>query len=317
MNIRLQLLIFSLLTSLCAAAQRYEPVKYGDFDSWIVRNIKESAVIGGNMRTLYEVGPSQTIDGAKPYKNLGGSPWATSNVLAKVSGITKTNTTVVREKRGTGYCAKLETVLQKVKVLGIINIKVLCAGSLYFGETHEPITGTSNPQSKINSGAPFTKRPKALVFDYKIALSGDANRIYESMSHRREVKGMDMPDVICALQKRWEDADGNIHAKRVGTMVHRFNKATADWVNGARFEIHYGDITGENFYKPYMGLISGDDTRYAINSKGKNVKVLEEGWADAGDTPTHIIMQFNSSYGGAYVGSIGTTLWIDNVKFEY
>ncbi|MCF0184776.1 MAG: PCMD domain-containing protein [Bacteroidaceae bacterium] len=305
------------MVAVAAMGQNCEPIKFGDFDSWIVRNIKESGIIGGNTRTLYEVGPSQTIDGAVPYTNKGGSPWGTSNIYAKVSGITKTNTTVFREPRGNGFCAKLETVLQKVKVLGIINIKVLAAGSVFLGETIEPIKDTKNPMAKIRAGMPFMRRPKALVVDYKVKLTDEPNRIYESMSSRREVKGMDMPDIILVLQKRWEDEEGNIHALRVGTMFHRFTKSTDDWVNGARFTIHYGDITKESYYKSYMGLIQGEETKYAINSKGKNVKILEEGWADADTTPTHMILQFDSSYGGAYVGTIGTTLWIDNVKLEY
>lgn len=46
-----------------------------------------------------------TIRENKAYKNMGGSPWATSNVMARVAGITKTNTSVFPEKRGDGYCA--------------------------------------------------------------------------------------------------------------------------------------------------------------------------------------------------------------------
>ena len=125
-----------------------------------------------------------------------------------------------------------------------------------------------------------------------------------------------MPDVICLLQKRWEDAKGNIYAKRVGTLIHRFNKTT-DWVNNAQFEIQYGDITKQPGYKSYMGLITGDDTKYCLNSKGKMVPVKEVGWADANETPTHMVLQFDSSYGGAYVGAVGTTLWVDNVRVVY
>ena len=105
-----------------------ELIKYGNFDQWIVRNIKESAIIGGNTKTLYEVGPNAVWNNAKAYTNQGGSPWATSNVMAKVAGITKTNTSVYREKRGNGYCACLKTHIEKCVVLGMVNIKVLAAG---------------------------------------------------------------------------------------------------------------------------------------------------------------------------------------------
>ena len=127
---------------------------------------------------------------------------------------------------------------------------------------------------------------------------------------------MDMADCVLYLQKRWEDADGNILAKRVGTMVQRFNRNTG-WVNNAKFTIHYGDITKQSFYKSYMGLTTGDFVKYARNSKGKLVKIQEVGWADANETPTHIVLAFNSSHGGAYIGSEGNTLWVDNVRLCY
>lgn len=317
---RVKKCLFMLLFVLSAthvSAQR-ELFKYGTLDQWIVRNIKESGIIGGGTKTLYEIGPSAVWNENKAYTNQGGSPWGTSNVMAKVAGITKTNTSVYREKRGNGYCACLKTHIEKCVVLGIVNIKVLAAGSIWLGEALEPVTGTSNPMSKLSAGIPFNKRPKAITFDYKVKLSGEPNRIRETgFSRVTTVKGMDMPDVICLLQKRWEDKDGNIYAKRVGTLVHRFNKNTSDWVNGAEFEILYGDITKQKGYQSYMGLLKGDDTKYCKNSKGENVPIKEIGWADADEQPTHIVLQFDSSYGGAYVGSVGNTLWIDNVGVVY
>lgn len=310
-------LLLALLATTSVMAQK-ELFKYGNFDQWIVRNIKESGIIGGEKKTLYEIGPSAVWNENKAYTNQGGSPWGTSNVMAKVAGITKTNTSVYREKRGDGYCACLKTHIEKCVVLGLVNIKVLAAGSVWLGQALEPVTGTSNPMSKLSAGIPFNKRPKAITFDYKVKLSGEPNRIRETgFSRVTTVKGMDMPDVICLLQKRWEDEDGNIYAKRVGTLVHRFNKNTSDWVNGAEFEIWYGDITKHAGYRPYMGLLKGDDTKYSINSKGENVPVKEVGWASENELPTHIILQFDSSYGGAYVGSVGNTLWIDNVGVVY
>ena len=255
-------MLLFVLSATYVSAQR-ELFKYGNLDQWIVRNIKESGIIGGGTKTLYEIGPSAVWNENKAYTNQGGSPWGTSNVMAKVAGITKTNTSVYREKRGNGYCACLKTHIEKCVVLGIVNIKVLAAGSIWLGEALEPVTGTSNPMSKLSAGIPFNKRPKAITFDYKVKLSGEPNRIRETgFSRVTTVKGMDMPDVICLLQKRWEDKDGNIYAKRVGTLVHRFNKNTSDWVNGAEFEILYGDITKQKGYQSYMGLLKGDDTKY-------------------------------------------------------
>ena len=35
-----------------------EMLKYGDFNTWITRNIHESVLVGGKYQTLYEVGPT-------------------------------------------------------------------------------------------------------------------------------------------------------------------------------------------------------------------------------------------------------------------
>ena len=295
-----------------------EYIRFGNFDQWLGRHVKESGIIGGDTKTLYHIAPNGTWNNNNPYLGTGGTPWACSNVMAKVSGITKTNVSVYRDTHpGHGYCAKLYTHLEECKVLGIVNIKVLAAGSIYLGQTQEPITNTKNPMSKLNAGVKFTKRPTALVFDYKVKLSGKPNRVKQTgFGKPSTVAGKDMPDVILYLQKRWEDAHGNIYAKRVGTMVRRFISNT-DWVNNARFPIYYGDITKLKIYNSAWALTSGENTKYAKNSKGKMVPVKEVGWGNANDTPTHLVLQFDSSHGGAYIGSVGNTLWVDNVRLAY
>jgi len=309
-------LLLLLSAVLPCAAQQVQLLPFGNFDQWITRNIKESGVIGGKQKTIYAIGPTQTINGQIAYHNKGGSPWATSNVMAHVSGIYKTNLSVYKEAHsGHGSCAKLYTHLEGVKVLGLININVLAAGSVFVGEMQEPITSASDPMKKLNYGIPFTRKPKALVFDYAVKLAGGNSRIKQTgFGGASKVAGMDMPDVLLFIQKRWEDAKGNIYAKRIGTMVTRFVSNTG-WRNGQRFEIHYGDITKTSYYKNYMGL--NYVQRYAKNSKGKMVPIKEVGWGSAADTPTHLCLQFDSSHGGAYVGSVGNTLWIDNVGFVY
>ena len=213
-----------------------EVIPFGDMDQWIDRQIKESGIIGGALKNVYAIGPTATIRENKAYKNMGGSPWATSNVMARVAGITKTNTSVFPEKRGDGYCARMDTRMESVKVLGIVDITVLAAGSMFLGEVHEPIKGTKNPQKMLNSGIPFS--------------------------------------------------------------------------------IMYGDITGDPAYKPHMMRLQVEE-RYAINSKGESVPVKEVAWGTEEDAPTHLLLQFTSSHGGAYIGSPGNSLWIDNVKLVY
>lgn len=62
--------------------------------------------------------------------------------MARVAGITKTNTSVFPEKRGDGFCARMDTRMESVKVFGIVDITVLAAGSIFLGNVHEPIKGT-------------------------------------------------------------------------------------------------------------------------------------------------------------------------------
>lgn len=306
------------LFSIGANAQKEDLIRFGDFESWVTRHIKESAIVGGAHKTLMEVGPETTIEKNQAYVNMGGSPWATSNVYAKVCGVVKTNTSVYPDTHGNGKCAKLVTHTESAKAVGIVNITVLAAGSLYTGRLVEPVTSSKNPMSKLSLGVPFKRRPVALKFDYKVKVTGEPNRQkITGFSKDKVVPGQDYAQATCILQKRWEDADGKIHALRIGTMIHRFAKSVETWQEGKVFPIKYGDITKDAGFQSYMGLISGESTYYCLNSKGKNVPIIEEGWADANETPTHVIVKFDSSHGGAYIGSIGNTLWVDNVKFVF
>ena len=292
------------------------PFAYGDMDNWIVREIHESGIIGGNTKWLYELGPSDTIVGNTAFRNMGGSPWATSNVMAKVAGVVKTNTSVFPEKRGDGMCARMETRYESVKVFGLVDIEVIAAGSVFLGTVHEPIKGTKNPQAMLQSGVPFSKKPKALRFDYKVKAAPEKNRVRSTgFSRKSTVAGQDSLAVILVLQKRWEDAEGNVYSKRVGTMVQRYTESTPDWVNDATYPILYGNITSKPEYKPYMRIQV--EERYTLNSKGKSVPIQEVGWAEPGEAPTHMVLQFTSSHGGAYIGSPGNTFWIDNVELIY
>ena len=310
-------LFLAIIATAEVMAQKIEPVHYGDFDHWVVREIKESSVLGGKTTHVYAVAPSDTVVGSIPYVNTGGSPWASSNVMARVMGIVKTSNTVFPEKTPDGgFCARMETKLVTCKVLGMFNITVLASGSLFLGNTLEPIHSASNPYGKINMGVLFTKRPKALVYDYKAIVSQDTLLTKATGTGVSLVPGRDMAEVYVYLQKRWENPDGSIHAKRVATLRERISKSTQGWTKGHRAEFHYGDIRGKAYYQSYMKLIKGDSF-YAMNSKGKMVPIIEDGWADENETPTHVIMMLSSGCIGAYVGALGNSLWVDNVAFEY
>ena len=298
-------------------AEKLEPIKFGDFENWVTRVIKESGVIGGNTKKVYEIAPSTTINGAKAYSNMGGSQWATSNVYAKVMGVVKTSNAVFPDKHGAGRCAKLTTLLEHVKAAGIVNMDVLVSGTIVVGKMLEPVSSTKNPYSKMEMGIPYTKTPKFLQFDYRLVAPAGAPIYSSGFGSKKTLSGRDNAEVFVILQHRWEDSKGNIHAERVGTGRERFGKTTMGWVNKHRIPIWYGDIRKHAGYKPYMGLISKEKSYYARNKKGKMVPVVEEKWAAAGTKPTHVMVMLSSGCGTAYTGTVGMTLWVDNVAFVH
>lgn len=292
------------------------PIPFGDFDQWLVRRIKESAVIGGRESLVYMIAPVDTLVGAQPYVNRSASPWSSSNVMAKVAGIVKTSVTVFPEKRGKGYCVRMDTKLEKVKVLGLVNISVLASGSIFLGKTLEPIRGASDPYKNLDMGIPFTGTPEALVFDYKAKISQDTMVTRASGSGVTKIKGRDRAEVLLFLQRRWEDDKGNIYAQRVGTAVMRIGRDVPQWVNGYRLPVLYGDVSQRSDYDPSMALMD-QGLFYAMNSKGKMVPVQETCWGGKDVKPTHLILMFSSGSLGAYTGALGNALWVDNVKMAY
>ena len=235
-------------------ALRLEPIKYADMENWVTRNITESKIIGGTGKTIYEIAPKATVNGNKPYSNAGGSPWANSNVYAKVCGVVKGSSTVSPAQRGGSTVAKCEAKMEHVKALGIVNMDVMVAGTIFLGQLYEPVTSTTGAFSKMEMGIPYTKRPKALVFDYEVVMPKDNTRIKSTgFSKQKTLSGRDNAEVYVLLQRRWEDEKGNIYAKRVGTGRERYAKSIP-WTRQHELPIHYGDITKESFYKPWMGL---------------------------------------------------------------
>lgn len=313
--------ILSILLLLPAAvsAQKRELLPFADFEQWVTRHMKESKLLGGRERTLYAIAPTATIEGEKAYRNMGGSPWATSNAYANVLGIVKASCTVVPEERpGGGWCARLDSKIDDVKVLGLVNLEVLVSGSIYLGELYEPIRSVNSPYSKMTMGIPFTKRPKKLVFDYRLKMSDKNYRIYSTgLKPKKQVAGRDSAEVYILLQHRWEDEKGNVYAHRVGTGRERYTQSTNGWVNGHTITVHYGDISSKPFFRSYMGLIPEDKSYFCLNSKGEIVPVVEVGWGAPDEEITHMLVMVSSGCGTAFVGAENTTLWVDNIMLEY
>ncbi len=308
--------IVCLLACLAASAQSYEKVPFGDFEQWAVRYVTESQIIGGQEKTLYVIGPTDTVRGNEVY-DYKNTIWSTSNAFAKVMGVVKISNNVTPDNGPMGKCAKLATQIATCKVAGMLNIKVLAAGSIYWGKMLEPVTGVSDPFAFIDWGIPFTKRPKALVLNYKSNIPNTGKLVKGTTTRTIEFDGYDPAEILFVLQYRWEDDKGNIHAKRVGTVIYHVDQSSDGWMKDFRIPVIYGDARESADYQPYMDLLSGERTMYAINSKGKKKPILEEAWADADCPVTHAIMWLTSGSCGAFTGALDNVLWVDEIRLEY
>ena len=305
------------LTVAAWAQERIEPIPFGHLDQWAVRYIKESKILGGKTKTLYAVAPTDTLRMNAPFEyGRHGNPWSVSSAYARVSGIDKASGTVSPERRGKGFCARLDSRLDTVSALGIVDLKVIVAGSLFTGKTIEPVTnkGTSDPYSIIDMGVPFTKHPVALMLDFKSYVENSNVITYaKATSKPKNKEGHDCPQMTILLQHRWEDADGNIYARRVGTGCVRIDRTYTEWQNDFRIPIRWGDITQQPGFQDYEGL--NVSAFKATNKQGKMVPINETGYGL--ENPTHVIIMLSSGHYEAFVGHAGNTLWVDNIRWVY
>ncbi len=309
--------LFAFVVQTPAISQTLKRVSYGDFEQWIVRDIDESFLLGGNTRRIYDIGKTDTIKGNQVLRST--SIWGTANAYAKVAGVVKTSLSVIPEKGPTGYCVKLVNRLASCKVIGLVDIEVLAGGSIFWGHNIEPISNVRTPYKNMNWGVPFTQRPSALVLDYKANISKSGIITRCTSTSKSTYKGDDPAEMFLILQSRTEDEKGNITAKRVGTAWTYIRQSSQGWVKNFRIPMIYGDASTTAGYKPYMGLIGKDHDRcfYAKNKKGKLVKIDENAWADADAKPTHAILMITSTSQGAFCGNLENVLWVDNVRLEY
>lgn len=290
-------------------------LNYSSLDFWYARKVKESSLLSGKTIDLFGVGK---VDPKSDFFDITlkdeKSPWGTTNIYSKMM-LDIGNTRVFPEKRGDGYCCRLETGIRKDNIVGL-KVEVLIAGTLFVGEIIEPVKGLKDPLKNVNQGVPFNKKPKAVKFDYKYKVGKNrVNAIYNV----KPVDGTDKAEFAMILQKRWEDKDGNVFATRIGGARHFFTGRVSDWINGAMFPVTYGDVTHLPEYEPKtMGLIPDVSEVYVKNSHNKMVSMVETGWGNPDDIPTHLILYFTSSYEGVkYTGSTETIFWVDNIEFVY
>ena len=312
-------LLLALIGNAATAQNKVVPIKWGDMEHWTVRQIKESKIIGGKVKTLYVLGPTDTIgvDQPKAYQPEGRTPWGISNAYANIMGVSKAANTTRPEKRGKGWCARLETQMEDVRVVGLVDIHVCVSGTLFLGQTLEPVRNINDPYSKTDMGIPFTEKPQALMIDLKTLVS-DSKKVTKALGMKTgKIDGHDEPEICIFLQQRREDEKGNIYAKRIGTLRQRFPESISEWRNDYQMPIHYGDITKRSDFKPYQGLFGTKESYKALNSKGEMVTINEVAWGNAEDTPTHIMLIIKSGCYPAFCGTVGNTLWVDNVRLVY
>ena len=285
---RTKLLAIVLAALSVTAQERIEVLN--DFESWTERSIKESAIIGGKTKTLY-----------KP-----GGVWGCSNAYAKVMGVEKVSVSVTPEKRGNGTCCRMESKLEIVSAIGI-NFKALATGSIYTGKMVDVISAkqTSDPNSAIDMGIPFTGRPTALILDYK-ALIKDEKAVYApAKTQVKEVEGRDAGIITLFLQHRWEE-NGHVYAYRVGTVQKKITQSTDDWKNDFRLPVIYG--------KSSVPLAKNNQKTH--NSKGEMVNIEEVDYR-ADVEPTHLIVQISAGCMPPFTGCPGNIVWCDNIRLEY
>lgn len=280
--------ITMLFLALSVAAQERVEV-LGDFENWKTKQIKESSLIGGKTKTLYK---------------LGGT-WDCSNAHAKAMGVDKVSVSVRPEKRGNGTCCRMESTLETVSAIGI-NFKALATGAIYTGKMIDVVgmKQSSDPNSAIDMGIPFTGRPSALILDYKALIQNQQAVYAPAKTHVKAVDGRDAGQITLILQHRWEE-NGHVYAYRVGTIQKKITQST-DWQNDFRLPVTYG--------KSSVALANNRHKTH--NSNGEMVCIEEVDYR--GDlAPTHIIVQISAGSMAPFTGCPGNTMWVDNIRLAY
>ena len=282
------ILITLLFLSLGLSAQERVEI-LSDFESWTQRSIKESSLIGGQTKTLYK---------------LGGT-WDCSNAHAKAMGVDKVSVSVRPEKRGEGTCCRMESTLETVSAIGI-NFKALATGSIYTGKMIDVVgmKQSSDPNSAIDMGVPFTGRPSALILDYKALIQNQQAVYAPAKTHVKNVDGHDAGQITLILQHRWEE-NGHVYAYRVGTVQKKITQTT-DWQNDFRLPVTYGRSS----------VALANDRHKTHNSKGQMVCIEEVDYREDMQ-PTHIIVQISAGSMAPFTGCPGNTMWVDNIRLAY
>lgn len=283
--------LLTILFVVCASAQNYS------FEHWTSRQVKESAIFGGQTRTLYDI----------------SAPWTTSNVHAQIMGTNKAAVSVYPTDHEGGKACLLTIEQVEFSVMGV-PVHAIASGSIFLGETIAPsnMKEACNPMVVLNMNYAYNKRPAVLYFDYDAQIE-QSNVISQANVSKRvkHYEGRDGASVTLLLQRRWEDEDGRIHATRIATASARFYKSSAGWVGDYALPLRYGDIRKQPNFQDHESL--NHHGFMARNSRGKMV-VIEEHDYDPDAQPTHLILLFSAGCQPAYSGHVGNCFKVDNVR---
>jgi hypothetical protein len=200
----------------------------------------------------------------------------------------------------------MESTLETVSAIGI-NFKALATGSIYTGKMIDVVgmKQSSDPNSAIDMGIPFTGRPSALILDYKALIQNQTAVYAPAKTNVKTVDGRDAGQITLILQHRWEE-NGHVYAYRVGTIQKKINESTDDWQNDFRLPVQYG--------KSPVALTNNRHQTH--NSNGEMVCIEEVDFR--GDVePTHIIVQISAGSMAPFTGCPGNTMWVDNIRLAY
>lgn len=212
-----------------------------------------------------------------PWADTSSSFWDTGNKGASTLG--ESNTIPTNEtSTGSGQAAKLES-----KFVGIGSIGKFAAGNLFVGE-FKRVDGTNGV---LDFGRPFSERPTRLKGKYKYT-SKPVNYFDKQLfPHLANV-----PDT-CAIYIALGDWETPVEIRTKASERKLFDPKDPKI-------IAYAELYNGKTWNDYQAF------------------TLELNYRDTQRKPKYLIIVASASrYGDYFTGGAGSTLWIDNLEFEW
>ena len=178
------------------------------------------------------------------------------------------------------------------------------------------MTGYDDGNALIDFGGPFSGRPRFVEFDVKYQGKGDSCDLYVILEHRSRTSNegknqyRTSSDVNTLIASAWYRA--TTVTSEDDPDVVSITDASRDGYKTIRLAFKYGvPLTGSPIYN------SSVFNKKLVNSNGiDNHMVQTESPEDFDVTHIRIVMA-SSALGNLYKGSVGATLWADEVRLIY